>query len=140
MLEEHQPKILKDLPMEVLRYRVPTFCQPFFMRETKKLMAIVTFCLRLSSVCSTVPIAVPMQLTFFDWNLTVCFNSSILAVIFSPSAKLMGKRFILTKALPKSLVTCFPTESLASKTSYFLAHFLILFLSLLKALSPSTSM
>jgi hypothetical protein len=31
------------------------------------------------------------------------------------------------------------TESLANKTSNFLAHFLILVLSLLKALRPSTS-
>lgn len=98
------------------------------------------FCLRFSSVRLTLPIAVPKQDAFFDWNLTVCFNSSILAVIFSPSAKATGKRPILTKTLPKSLVTCFPTDSEARRTSYFLAHFLIFVLSLLNALRPSTSM
>jgi hypothetical protein len=51
----------------------------------------------------------------------------------------MGKRFILTRTLPRSLVVCLATESLANKTSNFLAHFLILVLSLLKALRPSTS-
>ena len=126
--------------MDVLRWRVPTFCHPFFIRETKKLIDIVMFCLRFSSEVVTVPMAVPRQEAFFDWNLTVCFNSSILAVIFSPSAKLTGNRPILTKTLPNNLVTCLPTDSLASNTSYFLAHFLIFVLSLLKALSPSTSM
>lgn len=126
--------------MEVLRWRVPTFCHPFFIRDTKKLIAIVMFCLRFSSVRLTLPIAVPKQDAFFDWNLTVCFNSSILAVIFSPSANATGKRPILTKTLPKSLVTCFPTDSEARRTSYFLAHFLIFVLSLLNALRPSTSM
>jgi len=125
--------------MEVLMCRVPTFCHPFFIRETRKLIDIIRFCLKLSSPVSTLPIAVPRHEAFLDWNLTVCFNSSILAVIFSPSARVIGKRPILTKTLPKSLVVCLATESLAKRTSYFLAHFLILVLSLLKALSPSTS-
>lgn len=138
--DDNQPNILYERPMVVFRWRVPTFCQPFFIKETKKLMAIVMFCLRVSSPVSTVPIAVPKHAAFFDWNLTVCLSSSIFEVIFSPSAKLMGKRPILTNTLPKSLVTCFPTESLAKRTSYFFAHFLILVLSLLNALRPSTSM
>jgi len=119
--------------------RVPTFCHPFFISETKKLMDIVKFCLKLSSPVSTLPIAVPKQEAFFDWNLTVCLSSSILVAIFSPSARVTGNKPILTSTLPKSLVVCFATESLARRTSYFLAHFLILVLSLLKALSPSTS-
>jgi hypothetical protein len=120
--------------------RVPTFCHPFFIKETKKLIDIVKFCLILSYPVSTVPMAVPRHEAFFDWNLTVCFNSSILAVIFSPSARVTGKSPILTRTLPKSLVVCFATESLAKRTSNFFAHFFILVLSLLKALSPSTSM
>jgi hypothetical protein len=52
----------------------------------------------------------------------------------------MGNLFILTKTLPNNLVTCLATESEAKIISYFLAHFLIFVLSLLKALSPSTSM
>lgn len=120
--------------------RVPTFCHPFFMRETRKLIDMVRFCLRLSSPVSTVPIAVPRHEAFFDWNLTVCFNSSILAVIFSPSARVTGNKPIFTSTFPRSLVVCLATESLAKRTSYFLAHFLILVLSLLNAFSPSTSM
>lgn len=126
--------------MEVLICSVPTFCHPFFISDTKKLIDIVRFCLMLSSLASTLPMAVPKQEAFLDWNFTVCFNSSILAVIFSPSARVTGNLFILTRTLPKSLVVCLATESLASRTSYFLAHFLILVLSLLKALRPSTSM
>ena len=120
-------------------WRVPTFCQPFFMRETRKLIAMVTFCLICSSESSAVPTEQPMQLTFFDWNLTVCLSSSILVTIFSPSTRLIGNRFILTRTLPSSLVTCLPTVSEARRMSYFLAHFLILTLSLLKALRPSMS-
>ena len=126
--------------MEVLMCRVPTFCHPFFIKETKKLIPIVRFWRRLSSPVSMLPMAVPRQEAFFDWNLMVCLSSSILAVIFSPSARAIGKRFILTRTLPRSLVVCLATESLANKTSNFLAHFLILVLSLLKALRPSTSM
>lgn len=137
---KNHPKILYDLPIEVLIWRVPTFCHPFFIKETKKLIDIVRFCLKLSSPVSIVPIEVPRHDAFFDWNLTVCFSSSILAVIFSPSAKVTGKRPILTSTLPRSLVVCLATESLAKRTSNFLAHFLILVLSLLKAFSPSTSM
>lgn len=128
-----------DLPMEVLMCRVPTFCHPFFISETKKLMAIVKFCLMLSSPVSTDPIAVPKHDAFFDWNFTVCLTSSILSFNLSPSARVIGKSPILTSTLPSSLVVCLATESEASKMSYFLAHFLILVLSLLKALSPSTS-
>lgn len=110
------------------------------MSETKKLMAIVKFCLRLSSPVSMLPIAVPRQEAFFDWNLTVCLTSSILSLSLSPSARVTGKSPILTRTFPKSLVVCLATESEASRMSYFLAHFFILVLSLLNALSPSTSM
>ena len=136
----HQPKILIDFPMEVLMWRVPMFCHPFFVRETKKLIPMVMFCLSCSSVCSTFPIAVPKQEAFLDWNLTVCLTSATLSTSFSPSAMAMGNFPSLTRTLPKSLVTCLATESDAKRTSYFFAHFLILVLSLLKALSPSTSM
>lgn len=135
----NHPKILYDLPIEVLMWSVPTFCHPFFINETRKLIPIVRFWRRLSSPVSTFPIAVPKQEAFLDWNLMVCFNSSILTAIFSPSARAMGKRFILTNTFPNNLVVCLATESLAKRTSYFLAHFLIFVLSLLKALSPSTS-
>ena len=97
---------------------------------------MVKLCLRLSSPVSTFPIEVPKHEAFLDWNFTVCFNSYILSLIFSPSAIGMGNLFILTSALPKSLVVCFATDSDAKRTSYFLAHFLIFVLSLLKALSP----
>lgn len=124
----------------VLMKRVPTFCHPFFMRETRKLIDIVRFCLICSSVCSTLPIAVPRQEAFLDWNLTECLTSLILSRSFSPSAKAIGYLLSLTRTLPKSFVTCLATESDARRTSYFLHHFLILVLSLLKALRPSTSM
>lgn len=136
----HQPKILIDFPIEVLMWRVPTFCQPFFINETKKLIAMVKFCLRFSSPVSTFPTAVPRQEAFLDWNLTVCFTSSILSLTRSPSPIAIGNLPILTSTLPRSLVTCLATDSEAMRKSYFLAHFLILFFSLLKALSPSTSM
>ena len=126
--------------MVVFKWRVPMFCHPFFIKETKKLIDMVMFCLSCSSPDSTVPIAVPRHEAFFDWNLTVCLTSSILGRSFSPSTRAIGNLFNLTKMLPKSLVTCLATESEARRTSYFLAHFLILVLSLLKALSPSTSM
>ena len=116
------------------------FCHPFFINETKKLIAIVMFCLRFSSPVSTFPMAVPRHEAFFDWNLTVCLTSSILGSNFSPSARAIGNLPNLTKTLPKSLVTCLATESEARRISYFLHHFLIFVLSLLKALSPSTSM
>jgi hypothetical protein len=124
----------------VLMCKVPTFCHPFFISETRKFIDIIKFCLRLSSPVYTLPMAVPKHEAFLDWNLTVCFNSSILAVMFSPSANVIGNRPIFTSTFPRSLVVCFATESLAKSTSYFLAHFLILVLSLLKAFSPSTSM
>ena len=116
------------------------FCQPFFVNETKKLIDIVIFCLKSYSDWSTFPTPVPKQEAFFDWNLTVCLTSLILFINFSPSVIAIGNLFILTKTFPRSLVTCLATVSEANKTSNFLAHFLILFLSLLKALSPSTSM
>lgn len=116
------------------------FCHPFLVRETKKLIPMVMFCLSSSSVWSTFPMAVPKQEAFFDWNLTVCLTSATLSTSFSPSAIAMGNFPSLTSTLPKSLVTCLATESEARRTSYFFAHFFILFLSLLKALSPSTSM
>ncbi len=31
----NQPNILYALPIDVLMWRVPTFCHPFFIRETK---------------------------------------------------------------------------------------------------------
>lgn len=103
-------------------------------------MDIVRFCLISSSVCSTFPIAVPRHEAFLDWNLTVCFTSLILSVNFSPSAKATGNFPSLTRTLPNNLVTCLATESEAKRTSYFLHHFFIFVLSLLKALRPSTSM
>ena len=139
-LNTNQPKILIDLPMDVLIWRVPTFCHPFFIKETKKLMAMVKFCLMLSSPKFTFPIDVPIHDAFLDWNLTVCFTSLILSTSLSPSVIAIGNFPILTNTFPNNFVTCFATESEAKRTSYFLAHFLILFLSLLNALSPSTSM
>ena len=125
--------------MEVFMWRVPMFCHPFLVRETRKLIPIVMFCLSSSSVWSTFPMAVPRHDAFLDWNLTVCLTSATLSTSFSPSAMAMGNFPSLTRTLPKSLVTCLATESEAKRTSYFLAHFLILFLSLLKAFNPSTS-
>lgn len=121
-------------------WREPTFCHPFFIRETKKLIDIVKFCLICSSDCSTFPIAVPKQDAFLDWNLTVFLTSLIFSRSFSPYVKATGNFPSLTSTLPSNLVICLATESEASKTSYFLHHFLILVLSLLKALRPSTSM
>lgn len=121
-------------------YRVPTFCHPFFINDTKKLIDIVKFCLISSSDCSTLPIAVPKHEAFFDWNLTVCLTSLILSRSFSPSAKATGNLPSLTKTLPSNFVTCLATESDAKRTSYFLHHFLIFVLSLLNAFNPSTSM
>lgn len=129
-----------DLPMLVLMYKVPTFCQPFLSKETRKLMDMVIFCLICSSDWSTLPTAVPKQEAFLDWNLTVCFTSLILSASFSPSAMATGNLLSLTSTFPSSLVICLATESEAKRTSYFLHHFLIFVLSLLKALSPSTSM
>lgn len=126
--------------MVVFMWRVPTFCHPFFMRETRKLMAMVMFCLIYSSDCSTFPTAVPRHAAFFDWNLTVCLISVILSRSLSPSPKVIGNFPSLTRTLPKSFVICLATESEARRTSYFLHHFLILVLSLLKAFRPSTSM
>lgn len=136
----YQPKILIDFPIVVLTWRVPTFCHPFFIRETRKLIDIVRFCLISSSDCSTFPIAVPRQAAFLGWNLTVFLTSLILSVNLSPSAKVIGNLLSLTSTLPKSLVICLATESDARRTSYFLKYFLIFVLSLLKALRPSTSM
>ena len=121
-------------------WRVPTFCQPFFMRETKKLIDVTIFCLRFSSLSSTFPTDVPKHDAFLDWNFTVCFISVILSTARSPSVIAIGNLPIFTNTFPRSLVTCLATESDAIRTSYFLAHFLILALSLLKALRPSTSM
>ena len=135
-----QPKILIDLPMEVLMWRVPTFCHPFFINDTKKLMAVTMFCLMFSSDCSTLATDVPKHEAFFDWNLTVCFISAILSSAFSPSAIAMGNLPIFTNTFPNNFVTPLAIESEAIKTSNFFAHFLIFPLSLLNALSPSTSM
>lgn len=121
-------------------WRVPTFCHPFFMRETKKLIDMVMFCLMFSGSRSTFPTDVPRQEAFFDWNLTVCFISAILSTALYPSVIASGNLPILTNTLPNNLVVCLATESDAKRISYFFAHFLILALSLLKALRPSTSM
>ena len=124
----------------VLMWSVLIFCHPFFKRETKKFTARVMFCLICSSLRSAWPMAVPRQRTFFNWNLMECLRSSILSTTFSPSLMGRGCLWSLTRMFPTNLVSCLRSASEAIKTSYFLAHFLILFLSLLKALRPSASM
>ena len=135
-----QPKIFIDFPIDVFMCSVPTFCHPFFIKETKKFIPIVRFCLMFYAPSSTFPIDVPKQAAFFDWNFTVCFISCILSTTLSPSVMAIGNFPIFTNTFPNNFVVCLATESEANKISYFLAHFLILALSLLKALSPSTSM
>ena len=120
-------------------WSVPTFCHPFFIKETKKLIDIVRFCLMFSAPRSTFPMEVPRQAAFFDWNLTVCFIYAIFSSAFYPSVMAIGNLPILTNTLPNNLVVCLATESDAKRISYFFAHFLILALSLLKALRPSMS-
>jgi hypothetical protein len=126
--------------MEVLICKVLIFCQPFFNKETKKLTDILIFCLSSSSVILTVPTAVPIQRTFFNWNLTVCLISLTLSSTFSFSPKATGNFPILVKTLPSNLGICFIKDSEAIKTSKGLHHFLISFLSLLNFFKPSTSM
>lgn len=134
-----QPKIFIDFPIDVFMCNVPTFCHPFFINDTKKFIPIVRFCRMFSAPKSTFPIDVPKHAAFFDWNFIVCLISNILSTTLSPSVIAIGNFPIFTSTFPNSLVVCLATESEASKISYFLAHFLIFTLSLLNALSPSTS-
>ena len=101
---------------------------------------MLIFCLSSSSVRLAVPTAVPIQRTFFNWNLTVLLISLTLSSTFSFSPIATGNFPILLRVLPISLGICFIKDSEARSTSNGLAHFLINFLSLLNFLAPSTSM
>ena len=123
--------------MDVLMWRVLILCQPFLRRETKKLIDVATFCLICSSVMLTFPTLVPIQRTFLRANLTVCLCSLTFSMMLSFSPMVSGYLPILTKMLPSSFGINFIRDSLASKISYGLAHFLISFLSLLNFFKPS---
>ena len=92
--------------MLVLMIKLLMFCHPFFNRLTKKLIDMFTFCLICSGSIWTVPMAVPMQRTFFNWNLMVCLISLDLAATDSVSPKLKGNLPIFTSTLPRSLGIC----------------------------------
>lgn len=125
--------------MEVLIVKVLTFCQPFFNKDTKKLIAMFKFCLICSGCISMVPMAVPMHKTFFNWNLMVCFISLDFASTDSFSPTLKGNFPIFTKVLPNNFGICFMRDSEANRVSYGFAHRLINFFSLLNFFKPSTS-
>jgi len=127
-------------PMVDLTWTVLTFCHPFLRREIRKLIEIVAFCLICSSVMATLPTATPIHRTFFSWNLTLDLTSSIFLDKDSAWVMAIGNLLILFRIGPKILVSCLTIESVHIRTWYFLAHFLMSFLTLLKALSPSISL
>lgn len=61
--------------MELLMCKLPTFCQFFLRRETKKLIDNMTLAVIWSSVISTCPMATPRHSTFLSWNLMVDLTS-----------------------------------------------------------------
>jgi len=87
--------------MLALMVKLPTFCHPFFRRETtekmvricspnqntkmgwvdelQKLIDSMMLEISSSSVMPTLPTATPMQRTFLSWNLMVDLTSVILA-------------------------------------------------------------
>ena len=64
--------------------------------------------------------------------------SAILSATFSESAMTVGNIPILDKMLPNNFGTFFIKASEQINESYFLAHFLIYFLSLLNLVKPSS--
>jgi len=136
----NQPYNLTGFPIVALICNVLIFCHPFFNKETKKLTDILIFCLNSSSVIANVPTAVPIQRTFFNWNLTVDLISFTFSSTFSFSPRASGNLLILFKIFPNNFGICFINESLANKVWNGLAHFFTNFLSLLNFFNPSTSM
>ena len=63
--------------MDDLRYRHLTFCQFFFSRDTRKLIAICELMYSSFSDMATCPMATPRHSTFFSWNLMVALMSLI---------------------------------------------------------------
>lgn len=131
---------LVGLPIVALRLMDLMFNHPFGNKETKKLIALTTFCLRSSSAKVSTPTAVPIQETFLVLNLTDLKSSSIFLGTESASATWIGSLATDPKAFPMSLMTFLLMLEETKIKSYFLAHFMIAFLSLLKSLSPSISM
>ena len=130
---------LKGFPMVVLMWTVLMLCHPFFKRETRKLRPMRMFYLSSSSVMSSLPMATFMQVAFLSWNLMLALTSSTLAPRSSFWETTYGNIPILFKTGPKAVGIFFTRESLAIRTEYFLAHFLISFLSLLNVFKPSKS-
>lgn len=75
--------------MVALIVRLPTFCHPFFSKETRKLTASMTFPINSSSVIPTFPTATARHKTFFNWNLMV--DLIPLALAFKSSAWKTGE-------------------------------------------------
>lgn len=135
-----------------LMTKLPTFCQPFFSRETKKLIASMTLATSSSSLKPTLPIATAKQRTFFSWNLMVDFasmtfelrssaweigvgNLPAIATDSELDQQIEVRRTLpLDRPGPSKRGICLIRVSEARKTLYLRASFLISFLFLLSFL------
>ena len=87
-------------------------------------MLMFKFCLICSSVKDAFATATPRQRTFFNWNLTVCNPSSILALTSSLVWITVGNFPHLVKKGPPNLGNCLTKDSEMNKSLNFLDHFL----------------
>jgi len=126
--------------MVLLMYRERTFCQCFFRRETKKLIAKWMFCTSWSSSISRFPMATLKHKTFFIWNLMVLCKSLIFSSKLSPWVSREGNLPALLRPGPKSLGICLIRDSEARNASYFLASFLTSFFCLFNFFKSSALM
>jgi len=87
-------------------------------------MLMFKFCLICSSVIEAFATATPKHKTFFNWNLTVCNPSSILALTSSVVWMTVGNFPHFVKKGPPNFGSCLTNDSEMNKSLNFLAHFL----------------
>merc|ERR1719486_639151 len=107
------------------------------MREARKLRDITMLALNCSSVMSWFPTATFKLVTFLSCHLTDPLTSSIFLLIGSFLVTGAGNIPILLRTGPRTAGIFLTRASVAKRTEYFLAQFLMSFLSLLNFLRNS---
>jgi len=131
---------LYGLPMVVLMVKLLMLFHPFLSIATKKLIELIKFSSIWAGVNFSLPTATAKQRTFLSWNLTDDLISSILSASGCWWVMTCGYIPILVKVGPNTLGIFLERVSVAKRIWYFLAHFLMSFLSLLNFFKPSKSM